>query len=189
MKRQRGNTLIEMLVSCLCALVVGAGLLSVLQLTGIGVSVVPGQNLADKMARIPMDTLCDNLRNAQVYATTPSCFQAASSNSISLYTNTTGTYARFYYASDTHALKKTLNGVTTTLIPGCTALTFTYYVSNNQYSPGGSSWVTTANPNAPTATELSKVASVGVVATFTTNGYSRTLKSFVRLRNSPPNVN
>lgn len=180
-----------MLVSCMLALIVGAGLLSVLRLTGIGVSVVPGQNLADKMARIPMDTLCDNLRNAQVYATTPSCFQAATSNSISMYTNITGTYAKFWLDTTTtpYSLKKTVGATTTVLISGCTGLTFTYYVSGNLYSPAGASWVTTTNANAPTAAELTKIASVGIVASFTTNGYSRTLKSFVRVRNSPPNVN
>jgi Tfp pilus assembly protein PilW len=191
-RTRRGTVLIEMLVSSLVALLIGAAVLACVQVTAQTNATILGQNNTDSVARRPLDILADNLRNAQVYGTTgASCIQAATTSSLSCYTDSAGSYVRFWQDSTTTpaTFKKTSGATTTILITGVTSLIFTYYTSTGLYSPASSSWATTVDPNNPTATELTKVAAIGIKATVTVNGYTRTLSSVVRLRNSPPNVN
>jgi hypothetical protein len=63
---------------------------------------------------------------------------------------------------------------------------FTYYVDSSvNYTSPTSQWGTTANPNAPTATEIPNIGAVLITVTSNNGGVARTLTTFVRLRNSP----
>ncbi len=73
------------------------------------------------------------------------------------------------------------------LVTDMQSLQITYYVpAGGAYNADVSGWVTTADPHAPSASELPLVGAVNIVATVSLNGETRTLQSFVRLRNSPP---
>lgn len=187
-RRFSGMILIELLMASLAALVLGTALLAMIQADVMGVSTVQGQSIADAQARQPLDILADNIRAAYPYgSTTPSCLEAASSNSIYCYTDASGDYVRYWLDTTVSpaALKKTVGTTTTVLISGVQSLQFTYYVSGGAYTPVSGSWVTTASPNAPTSGELPNIAAVKITATVTLNGYTRQLSTTVRLRNSP----
>ena len=190
--RHRAGVLVEVLVSSLVALFVGAGLVQLVQVDGVSTSLALGQNNADSQTRLPLDVLVDNIRRAYPYkSATPSCVEAAGATTIAVYTDSAGNYVTYSLDTSTSpaTLKRTKAGVSTVIVTGVTSLQFTYYTSAGLYTTTGNSWVTTVNPNSPTATELPTIASVGISLTMTINGYSRTLSSFVRLRNSPAYVN
>lgn len=184
----KGTILIELIVSTLVALVIGAALITVIQTNITSQLILQGQNNTDVQTRMPLDILCDNIRNAQPYGTYPApVLQAAGSATVSCYIDTTGDYAKFWIDTSTSpaTLKKTVGSTTTVLATGAQTLQFTYYVSGGNYTPASTSWVTTANPNAPTSGEIPNIAAIGISLTMSINGYTRTLSSLVRLRNSP----
>lgn len=192
-RRHRGSLVIELLVAGIMSCLIGAALIMQLETTYNSRSTISGQNITYAGARAVLDTLADRLRNAQQLGSGsyPVMLSAAASD-ITIYTNSTGDTARYW--RDTTASpaalkwKNTVSGVstTTTVLSGVTALTFTYYVSSGgSYNNGSGSWQTTASPNAPTVAEIPNVGAIDIAATVNINGYSRTIDTFVRLRNSP----
>lgn len=186
----RGSILIEVMLSSMMAIIVGLGMIALLTTDISSWSVINGQNLNDATARQPMDMIADHVRNAQPYGTvTSQVLNAATATSISPYTDTAGAYTKFWLDTSVtpHVLKQTTGAKTVSLVTGVASLQFTYYVSGSNYSPASASWTTTADSHNPTNVELPNVAAVGISATTTVNGYSRSVNTLVRMRNSPTN--
>jgi len=194
--------LVEILIGAILMLVVGTVLVGVITIAYDSQRTISGQNLADATARAAMDSLVDNLRTASADpAGSNSVLSAAAINDITYYGeyyNTASPPALVFYtvrywvdsSVSPATLKQTVveNGVTTTtrIAQGVSSLTLTYYTAGGAYNAPSASWVTTANPNSPTAAEMPSVGAIGITVTVTTsNGYARTLSSFVRLINSP----
>jgi hypothetical protein len=184
----------ETLIASLLSLLMGAALLVLVQGTYSSRSVITGENNVNAGAREVMDLLADHIRNAQLYNNGSNyvVFSAASSNSLTCYTNTTGDTIRYWLdtSASPYVLKQTqtVGGVatTTTILSGVQSLTYTYYVDNGtNYTAATSSWATTTIPSNPLSTEIPNVSAVSITATVTVNGYSRQLSTFIRLRNSP----
>lgn len=189
---RRGSTLIEIMLAGMAALMVGAALIILVQTSYSSQQITVQENLAYVTVRKTLDTLTDHLRNAQEnpVSSTYCVFSAATSNSITLYTDTSQNTERYYIdtATSPYSLKRTqtVSGVATTtvILSGINSMTFTYYLpSGSTYN--AATWNTTANPNAPTSTELPNVAAVGVSVNVTVGSCTRTITTFVRLRNSP----
>ena len=195
--RNRGVILVELLVTAAIALLIGVGLLDLMQATYIESDVNQGQSTADAGARTVMDALADNLRNAQVYKvqTNPDAYavlSAASESSITCYVDSAGSNARYWLDTSSSPYKlmkeQTVNGVATTLtlLSNVQSISLTYYkASSNAYNLAQSGWVTTNNLHAPTSSEMPLVGAVKIFVQVTINGYTRQSTSFVRLRNSP----
>lgn len=193
-RRRRGILVIELLIAGFLALLVGSATLMLVQSTYNSRSVLSGQNLTYAGSRQVMDTLADKLRNAQQYQVGGSyrVLSAASGSDITICSDTSGGTTRFWQDTTVSpaALKMTVTSggtaTTSTLLSGVTSLQFTYYMSSgaNYATPSGN-WTTTANPNAPTDGEKPAVGAIYVTATVGIGGYSRSIASFVRLRNSP----
>lgn len=192
-RRHRGALLIELLVAGILSLLVGAGLVMSLQTTYSSRNTIGSQTLTYAGTRQVIDTLADKLRNAQSYASTShSVLSAATASDITIYSDTTGNTTRYWLDTSVSpaALKTTVTtgglATTTTLLSGVSSLQFTYYKNTaaSYASPTGY-WVTTTNPNAPTDGEKPNVGAVYITATVNINGYSRSIASFLRLRNSP----
>jgi len=187
----RGALLIELMFSGLMAVVIGCALVMMFSMTYTNRTDVNGQNTTYAGVRQVMDTLVDHLRNAQSYnnSGTYNVMSAATASSITIYTDTTGNNTARYYLSNSALMEDvTSSGTTTTstLLSGVSALTFTYYTDSGAgYAAPSSSWATTANPNAPTSSEMPNVGAIQISTTVNINGYSRQLTSFIRLRNNP----
>ena len=203
-KRQvSGFILMELLVGSMLALIVMTALLAMVRGIYGSQETVMSQNLADSTVRGGIDNLIDNLRAAQNNASNGnSVFAAAAPSDVTLYQSyydystsppTLMNYTIRYWldaAVSPNVLKQAVvrNGVTTTTMValGVSSLTLTYYTSGGVYNATAANWVTTANPNSPTAAELPQIGAVRVAATVTTwDGYTRTLTALVRLTNSP----
>jgi hypothetical protein len=187
-RSRRGRTLIEALIAALLSLFIGSALLMLIQSTMTARSSVMGENAAMRDTRRTLDTIENGLRNAQMVAGT-GVLSAATGTSVTCYTNMAGTTTTRYWLDTTvspAALKQTVSGTTTVLLTDVQSLTLTYYVDNSaNYTSPSASWVTTANANAPTAAEILTLGGVKINVSSTSNGVTRTLTTFVRLRNSP----
>jgi hypothetical protein len=193
-RRHAGNTMIEVMVAGLIALLSGSALIALLQSSYTASAINLGQNTVNASVRAPLDLLADRLRSAQSYynGTLYKAISAASASDITLYTDTTGNNTARYWLDTTvtpHVLKQTLTTggtpTTTTILSGVQTLNFTYWVSGGNYNAGLSIWVKTALPQQPTAAELPKIGAIQIQIGALINGYSRTINSCVRLRNSP----
>jgi len=187
-RRRRGRTLVEALIASLLSLFIGSALLMLIQSTMTArVSILDG-GAAGRDLRTVLDTLENNLRNAQMVSGT-GAFSSATANSVTCYTDTTGTATARYWldtSSSPYSFKQTVGGTTTVLLTDVQSITFTYYTSSSSnYTSPSSQWSTTANANAPTTTEISNIGAIGITVSVTSGGVSRTLTTFVRLRNSP----
>jgi Tfp pilus assembly protein PilV len=181
-------TLIEVLVSTMIALFIGVGLLALISTHMIGVFNTQGQSVVDVNSRQAVDIMADKIRNAQPYnSTSPAALEAATTNSISPYTDTAGDYVRYWLDTTSSSLKSTVGTTTTVVASNVTSLQFTYYTSGGNYTPAAASWSTTANSHSPLTSELPSIAAVGMQLTMTQNGYTRTFYTIIRLRNSPVN--
>lgn len=182
-----GRTLLEAIIAALLSLFVGTALLMLVQSTITARSTVLDENAAMRDTRRTLDTLENNLRNAQMNG--GQAFSAASSNSVTCYTAMTGAATARYWLDTTvtpNAFKQTVGGVTTTLLTDVQSIQFTYYVGSSANFTGTSAqWSTTTNANAPTNAELPNIGAIGITASVTNGGVSRTLTTLVRLRNSP----
>jgi hypothetical protein len=186
--QRRGRTLIEALIASLLSLFIGSALLMLVQSTMTArVSVLDG-GAASRDLRTSLDTLENNLRNAQMVSGT-GAFSAASASSITCYTNTTGTTtARYWLDTSTtpYSFKQTVGGTTTVLLTDVQSITFTYYVSSSSnYTSPSNQWSTTTSASTPTSSEISNIGAIGITVSVTSGGVSRTLTTVVRLRNSP----
>jgi Tfp pilus assembly protein PilW len=194
----RASVLIELLVAMLISAMIGAALASVLQSACSGRATLLGQASALVGTRLALDTLSDDLRNAQPYPGGSGgqyeVLKQATASAFTIYLDGSGDTAS--YAIDgtqsppALVVTRTVAGTATTtnLVSGISALTLTYYLSaGGAYNGASSGWSTTANPNAPTATELPNVGAIYIVATVSASGCSRTMSTTVRLRNGPYN--
>lgn len=138
--------------------------------------------------RTTLDTLENNLRNAQMVPAT-GVFSAATASSITCYTNTAGTAtARYWLDTSTtpYSFKKTVGVTTSVLLTDVQSITFTYYKSSStNYTSPSNQWSTTTSASAPTVAEIPNIGAIGITVSVTSGGVSRTLTTFVRLRNSP----
>ena len=188
LRLRRAATLIEALIAALLSLFVGTALLMLIQSTMTAKSSVTNEGATMRDVRRSLDTLANNLRNAQMVSGT-GVFSAASANSITCYTNTAGTATARYWldpSTTPPGFKQNVGGVTTVLLTDVQSIQFTYYLdSGTNYTSPGASWSTTSNPNAPTAGEIPNIGAVGITVTVNSGGISRTLTTIIRLRNSP----
>ena len=193
-KSHRGTLLVELLVGSIVAMFIGAAVAIQVQTSYSSQNIITGQNMTYAGARQVIDTLANHLRNAQQYQSGSSyvVLSAASASDITIYTDAAGDTCRYWRDTSVSpaALKMTTttNGTATTtlLMPGVTSLTFTYYKSaGGTYNGGSSNCVTTTNPNAPTAAEMPSLGAIDIAATENINGFTLTLDTLVRLRNSP----
>jgi type II secretory pathway component PulJ len=195
--RRRGATLIEALVACLITGIIGSALVVLVQSTLASRFSLAGQNATYATVQKSLNILMDNLRTAQTIQiqTSPALYaalSAASSSSVTCYTDSAGDTLRLWLDTSTSpaTLKetRTVSGVATTtqVLLGVQSLQFTYYVvAGSAYTAPSASWTTTASSHAPTSAELPTIGAINIAVTVTLNGYTRQLSGFVRLRNSP----
>jgi hypothetical protein len=194
-RRNRGVTYVELLLGLFCTVLMLAALATLFGADNVANRLVFNDTFAIQQSREPLDTLADHLRDAQVCGTpgtncaaadvsgTSAVISAGASSDITYYSSSstaTGTPVR-YYLSGT-SLIRSVGGTNTTVLSNVSSLTLTYYDSTS-YNSG--SLTTTANPNAPVATELWKLAAVKITASTTSNGRTSQFSTLVRLRNSP----
>ena len=182
-RAQAGTSVVELLIGSLLALLTGAALFSLMQANYTGQSAVQGQNFANTSSRQSLDILADTLRNAQS-AQVGSVYQAlgaAATSDVTCYTATGST--RIWVANGTMWRTKTGGpSQPEALTTGVQSLTLTYLVpAGGQYTAASDSWSVSADPSG----ELPNIGAVEIQVVVTINGSTRTLESFVRLRNSP----
>ena len=187
--------MVEVLVGGLLAILTGCALAVLLKTSYDSSRVVIGQNIVNTEARLPLDTLADQLRNAQpvLSGNTYQVIRTASATDITCYCSETGDTVRFWLdtSASPQAVKttRTVAGVATTKLvaSGVDSLQFTYYKQGqSSYTSTTDTWVATANP--PAAADLPAIGAINIQATVKINGYSRQLSSFVRLRPRPLHV-
>jgi len=173
----------DLLVGTVISLFVGAAGVVMMQTNYIAGAAISGQNNVNAVTRVQMDSLADSLRNAQI-GPTQTAVTAASISDITFNIDSAGDTARYWLNTTVSPAQlmraQTNSGVTATakvVGTGVTSLQFTYYPS------GG--WATTLSPNYPSTSELPTISAVGITVQMTINGYTSTLVSLVRLRNSP----
>ena len=189
--RRRGISLLETLISALAALLIGAAILMLFQATIVSSQTSTGQTAAYADARRALNVLSDRIRNAQMVSGT-GAFSAASTSSITCYTDSTGANTAQYWldtSTTPGSLKQTIkigasSAVTTILHNNVQSLTFTYYVGNGSNFTS-STWAKTANPNAPTAAELPTLGAIQLDVNSNDSGRTRPIQTLIRLRNSP----
>lgn len=206
--RKHGTTLIELMITSVMSLLIGAVLLMLIQSAYTGNNAIQGENVAFAGIRTTTDRLSNNIRNAQLYpkATTGGTVFVAdhttgivcSGTSMCLYAVNssgvvTGTDTETYWLDTTsspYSLKQTIyNGSTATIntiLSGVSSLSFTYYLQNGtSFTSTTSTWPTTVNSHVPTSAELSLIGAVKIDAVVSMNSYTREMQTIVRLRNSP----
>jgi hypothetical protein len=183
--RHAGTSVVELLVGSLLALLTGAALFTLMQANYTAQSAVQGQNFANASSRQSLDILADTLRNAQSVQV-GSVFQvldSAATSDVTCYTGTGST--RIWMENGTIWRVKTNGGTNSLpepLTTGVQSLTLTYLVpTGGQYTATPGAWSVSAAPNS----ELPNIGAVDIQVVVTINGSTRTLESFVRLRNSP----
>ncbi len=194
--KKRGMTLVELLVASMLGLLVASALLVMVQTTYTAQDTLFGQNVTYARIRQAVDRLADNIRTSQLNPPGNAAgiaLTSASISSLTCYTDTSGTN-KIQLFLDTSAspssLSKTLisstDSTTYDVVNNVQDLQFTYYVqSNSTFASSTSAWPTTTNPNQPTTAELPNIGAVKISVTVNVDGFSRTLTTMVRMRNSP----
>jgi hypothetical protein len=128
----RGYMLMELLMAGLIAVLVGIGLIALIQTTYTSQGILVGENASYSSTRQALNILSDHIRNAQSYQTvaSPATYQAVSAGtatSITLYTNaSTGDTERYWLDTTVtpNALKLTTTvssvATTSTVLTGVT---------------------------------------------------------------------
>ena len=185
MNRARGGSLIELLVALAIMMVVGAGLFQFFVTSHLSHESVRVGNMAITDARQPIDIVADHIRNAQQYTTdniTYSVIHSATASSVTYYANEAG--ATVQYALSGGNLVRTDAGGATTVLSNVSSLTFKYLLSNS-----GTTYYFTAltegDPSAFNLTERSRITVIEIAGSVTVDGYPRSFKTQIRLRNSP----
>ncbi|GMV89388.1 MAG: hypothetical protein AMXMBFR81_23190 [Chthonomonas sp.] len=183
MKKQRGTTMIELLLAAMISLIIGAVTMVAFTDSVTMRDVATGQNRAFAMARTAVDSLADHLRNAQSNAgDADTAIGAATKTSVTYYGLNEGALHPVTYFLEGTQLKRTDAEGTKVVLNHVSSLEFSYFKTDDYTAP---TWTPTTNPHVPTSAERPKLAAVGIKATVTADGYQRTLRTFVRLRNSP----
>jgi hypothetical protein len=182
--------MLQLLLSTLLSLLVGAMLLLFVRIHMVSRQLAMDQHSSELTAWRPMHQLADDLRRAYPYGSGGAVLYAATASSVTIYTNSTGSTARYWLDStQTPPVLNMTTGTTTVMLAnGLNTLTFTYYLATGNTVSQGACWKTTTNPNAPTTTEMPNVVAIGVTITTTVGGTSRTFTTDVRLRNGPRTI-
>lgn len=188
--RRRGFAFLEMMVAASASLFVASSLIVLVRSSYTSQSVVMGQNTAYASARKAVDVLTDHIRYAQPKMVTTNIYRVLSggtSSSITMYLNGSGDTEQYFFESATGSLKRTQTvgnvATTTTVLTGVTGITFQYYLAGTQYVSTG--WSLVSSPTGPTTTQLPSLGAIGVSVSVNVSGYSRTISTLARLRNSP----
>ena len=201
LESQRGGTLVELMVAGMMMLLVGVGLLALMQGTYSSRDDIRGENTAFAEARQALDNLADNIRNGQPYVngTVSQTIGAAGPTSVTVYNvnpssgTADGTYYTAYSLNGSN-LQKTVTTVNTpgtavTLVPNVQSLVLNYYISDGSRNTRDyTQWNPSVTPNpttSPASTYFPKIGAVSITVTITAGGYTRKMSSFVKLRNSP----
>ncbi len=182
---RRGSAMLQLLTSSAMSLLVGAMLLMFVRIHMVSQQLAMDQHSSELTAWRPMHRLADNVRKAYAYGPSGEMFSAATASSLTVYDDSTGATSRYWLdATQTPpVLNRTRGAQTLMLANGLQTLTFKYYVATGLPLSQGACWMTTANPNAPTATEMPKIVAVGITITTTLGSGTRTMTTAVRLRN------
>jgi hypothetical protein len=179
--RQRGALMFELLVGGLIALVLGGGIMALMQGTYASRKAVMGQNASAAAARQPIDTLADHVRNAFLNSNANwTAISAATETSVTYYVDSAGTTVRYYVSNG--ALRRVDSSGDTVKLTGISSFSFTYYKSV-QYN--AAAVFPTDNPHAPTTAELPYLTAIQIAATVEIDGFQSYYETVVRLRNSP----
>jgi Tfp pilus assembly protein PilW len=194
MTKRRGASILELMASMMMTLVLAGALFTIFTTTHESREFVVGQTDAETQARQPLDRLADHLRNAQQYkfgstetVNSYKVIAAGTATSVEYYASNDPNDTVRYFLSGTN-LRRTVGGVTTTVMGNITAFNLSYFVtsSTGPYNSAGVS--PTASPNSPSAAELPLLAVVQMQATILVDGYQRQLNTYIRLRNSPRKI-
>lgn len=192
-----GAVMLEMLVVGLALALVATGLITVFRTSYTWETVLVQQSGANADARKVLDQFAEHVRGAQkikVGNNPSTAVTAATSNSITFYSDSNASTAMYWMDSTTSpatlkVTKITAPGpsipVTIVLATGIQSLALTYYKLPSGHSGPANQWVTTTNPSVPTAAEYPLIGAVSITVTFGSGSTTRTMTSFVRLRNSP----
>ncbi len=182
-QRTSGIALMDLIIGLAISLLVGAAGLQLIVATYNARTDVSGQNFVNALCRVQIDTIADTLRDAQI-GPSLCAFSAASKSDVTVYTDSSGDSVRLYLNTTVSPYQlmrvRTTAGVAGTAAAigtGVISLQFTYY-------PAGS-WSTTLSPNYPSTSELPTIGAVGITVQMTVNGFTSSLTSLVRMRNSP----
>lgn len=189
MNRQRGLTLVEMLVTAAIVAILAAGILQMF------LSVNSANTRA--MSRPPVDNdavsitnrIAKELRNAQICTATSGCqlgsaFSQATLQSATTYNNSSGNTVRFFL--DNGAIKKTEGSATTVIVPSGATLSYAYCLSpigtyNTAADPGTLPFYGAITVNS----DLNKIIAVKINVRVLRNGVESAYSTIVRVRNSP----
>lgn len=161
--RSRGMTLIEMMVVTLIGVLLGTGVWTLLRSTYDSQYLILNQNQANTKCRTALDAMLETLRGATALTT-------AQSGEV-ICTHPSGTI-RFWRSNG--KLLKTVNSIPadgSTVSDGITGMYIIYFTKS------GGSWTSSSNPSVP-----SNVGAVEVNMTSSVNGYSRSMKGTVEIR-------
>jgi prepilin-type N-terminal cleavage/methylation domain-containing protein len=162
--RRRGFTLMEMIVTALVSVVLGAGIWTLMRSGYDAQYIVQNENYVNTTTRQAIDSFADNLRGAQA-------FTACDGGSMT-YTDNSGQSVRYWLSSGN--LLKTVNGSPnggTVVVANISAVAFVYWTWN------GSAWVSATSSSTP-----STVSAVDFSLTMSYNGASRKISGSVKLR-------
>lgn len=200
MRRQRGATLIELMIGAAIAAVVGlaaAGLYTISQgMHRHGTN----QNESVAGVREAVDAIRDDLSMAIPLSGSSQILTAASATSVTFAVpSTNGPVEVTYSLSGNNVVKtskvlSTNKSTSTVVLKDAKGLKFTYYVASSATTNSGAEadgvtgynafwWNTTANPNIPSNTERPKVIAVQVEVQAVKEGYPATYTSIGRIRN------
>ena len=187
MRRIRGGMLIELLVTLVILMIIGAGVFQYFVSANIGNESVMSGNAAITYARQPVDIVADHIRNAQQYTSnggvTYSVIHAAGPTSITYYGTEAG--AQVTYALSGSTLQRTDAGGTTDVLTNISSLNFRYFLAPGSTVYYSSVALVEGDPATFTLTERSRIAVVELSGSVVVNGYPRSFKTEIRLRNSP----
>lgn len=182
---RRAYMLVETLVSLACTVLIGAAILSFIRINMVSTKLTMDQHSADQQARRPLDNVADCVRKAQGYGTGQAVIALGTASSITIYDDLLGNTSQYWLdtSSSPYRLKRTRTAGTVQLATGVQSLLYTYYLASGLTPAQGSAWTATANPNAPTTTEMPNIVAVRITLTVTIDGTTRTFTTPVRLRN------
>ena len=186
----RGDAMLQLVFSAFLSLFVGSMLLMFVRIHMTSRQLAMDQHSAELTAWRPMHRLSDNLRKAQPYGAGNQTLAAATGTSLTLYDDSLGNTSRYWLdtTSQPYVLNRTRGTQTLALATGLQGLTFTYYLATGKTVAQGACWATTANPNAPTVTEIPNIVAVGVTITVNITGGTRDMTTTIRLRNGPRTI-
>lgn len=178
---RRGGALIELLVSAVVSLVVGA-VVMVAYADAVNLRAFTGEGSKRKeVGRLALEGIVDRLRNAAYNPATGSPLASGSPNSITYFAPRQGVLEPIELRLQGDTLVRAASDDVEALCSDVDSLEFVYY----QRTQSGQMFAPTADPSMPTADEVPAIVGVEVVMTARTGSQRETMQAFVRLRNNP----